>query len=910
MTETELSRLLDSGQIKSQDFLPRFGKQLQAEFGDAAGGASNNAKSSIFGLQNSVLEFQQGIGEGVAPAATQGINLLAGAVGGLASVSKELGFGVLALSLALSGKLLMALGSVAQQFILTRAAGASFGGMMGQLSSTVINSPTVMWTAGIFAAIEAIHLLNAAVNGEIVSGFRNMADAARNAAEESRKAFEKPRTGNKKEENQRSTPKATTEIGKFIDEYLIKYSPGNYIARKLSGGKIQLKTYGELDQENINSSMEDTSTYGNEFLSGAKYRLAELKKGAGSIGKLPGIDKQLFDAEQKRQILQANIKREYSDKGLATPAGAKLSIEGQNLRIKELNDKRSEIANPFTRDIVRTDKLIDSIKSQLDTLKTPQAIQTLGEDNVQKKTDELQKNLNLLKRFKADAESAIASLRINPVLAFTKSIRDLNLAFAERQEINKFRFEGRKADISSYANEAFSKDRFANKYVGLKSAQLEQEQASIEYKNIQALVTAQDKELARPEFQNTLQRLGVSKDSSVAKIEDITSNTKDLSEGDKAVLEKLKSARDNKNRLNSARDASEGAKSKVLGANQDFELFKSDEKASDVRAKIQEQENLKAAFYKKAQLDKTITEEIAAKEIAKIQLKTLLKQRDSLNDQLINIRTMHESGTISAEEYHKRLRDLSTQLTESEKQEADARLAIQSATLQEHIKRFEFVNKQAESAIAISQSNATIGVKERLLSAGLNQPAEDRASLEQVKIDEQATVAHIAQIKVRMAQNKQLYTLNLRDARDFQQEEFTLNQELAQANGQLIDNKIAQEQKYREAVEHAIQRIQQAEANRFRSLESQLASQKTGLELYTQSLERTTKLEESRLNLAKALSDASISPLEIRKDSANRALGLAKRLKEDENLDPRVAGEIRRQLNSVRLRNQRARNTK
>ncbi|MBW4598918.1 MAG: tape measure protein [Calothrix sp. FI2-JRJ7] len=97
---------------------------------------------------------------------------------------------------------------------------------------------------------------------------------------------------------------------------------------------------------------------------------------------------------------------------------------------------------------------------------------------------------------------------------------------------------------------------------------------------------------------------------------------------------------------------------------------------------------------------------------------------------------------------------------------------------------------------------------------------------------------------------------------------------------------------------NAIERAKAAEQNRHQLLVSQLDEQKSKLDLINQSLELTGKLNESRLNLSKALSDAAVAPLETRKSNADRALELSKRL-DDKDLDPRVSREIKNQLGSL-----------
>lgn len=493
-------------------------------------------------------------------------------------------------------------------------------------------------------------------------------------------------------------------------------------------------------------------------------------------------------------------------------------------------------------------------------------------------------------------EGVLAALRIDPILAFTSALRKLDLAFTESQEKSQLAFDASKAQISIQQVTGFKTNKFSSKTAAVNLALQEKEKAGRDYQDQQAISKGMDAEVNRPEFQTTLQRLGVTPDASAAKIDDVLKNTTD--ESDKGILEKLKTSREQKNKLSASRAAYSDSMQKVQSTVQDFHSFQIDEKAADSSAVIQKNENLQTASIKRSLEAKVIVEEVANEQIAKIQLKTTQDQRKNLNEQVNEVHASHEKGFISAEEFAKKERDLTTQQTALEKQEAENRLAVQQAVLARRLKEIEFFNKKAEALTATRATDSTRENKEKLLSSGLTPQAQDQFSLDQTKVDATTASDKVNQVKDRIAQNKELYKAGLKDARDFMLEQYALNQELAQANLAVVDQKITAEEKYREVVEHNIQRIMQAEENRFKSLTSQLDFQKAGLDLYNQSLERTGKLEESRYNLAKALTDAATAPLETKRDNANRALDLSRKLKDD-NLDPGVRSAVTSQLSQM-----------
>ncbi|MBD2489010.1 tape measure protein [Aulosira sp. FACHB-615] len=894
VAETEFTRLLDSGQILSQDFLPKFAKQLQAEFGDAAKDAAGNAQSAIFDLQNSFLGLQQGIGEGIAPAATAGLGAFATILKGVAAVSKELGFILLSVVAVLSGKMVAALGAVINQMIAAKVATGTLSSGLASMGQTLNNSASVKWAAGIFAVLEIVNLLNQAINTDLVQSFENAAKAANRAAHASEKAFNKA-----KGKPESDTPEASSGVSRFLDKYLIGFL--NMDVGPFKGGNPftgkKIKTYGERERDKSTGDARDLAAASDRLSASATLKLRQLQKGSGDIGQLPAIDATLRDAEQQRQILQAGIKRNFTDKGLAVPAQDKRRLDAQNLRITDLNNQRADIAKPFTLDLSRADGQINAIKAQIEVLKSPESIAAVGgEEAALKLTEQLKGSMERLKQFKAEAENALASLRVDPVLAFTQSLRQLNLTLAENQEKNEQTFNNRRSAIASTQLAGFSSNKLATRNAALQSAMAERDRNQANFADLQAAISKTDSAIASPEFQSTLQRLGVSPDSSVAAIDDRLKNTSD--EGDKGILERLKSAREQKNRLSEARTTLSESQLKVRQTTQDNSLFNLEDSAASSRAATQKAENQKIALIRQAQADRTITEEAASEKISRIQLQSTQSQRKNLDNQLIALRHYYTEGQVSAEEYAKRERDLTVEQTNLERTEAENRLAVQQAVLQRRLKDIEFANKKAESAIAISALGQTQKAKENLLASGLTQSGQDKFALQQNAIDQKSTTDKIALLKTQLAQTKKLREEGVLSAREAAEKEMSLNQELAQNNLQLVDQKIAAEEKYRETVERNIQRIMQAEENRFKSLTSQLDAQKTGLELYSASLERVKTLEESRFNLSKALSDAAIAPLETRRDNAGRALELSRRLKDD-NLDPAVKSAITSQLGAL-----------
>lgn len=165
-----------------------------------------------------------------------------------------------------------------------------------------------------------------------------------------------------------------------------------------SGSKV--KTWGEYERDSTTNNIREQGLSNVENLGDARLLLAQFKTGTGEAGKLRPIDAQLKVAEEERAILQAKVKRDFVDKGQATPAEFKQKLEASNLKISGLNDQRAEAGKPLTLLLNRTTQEINSIKTQLEQLQDPDKIAALGgEAAADKQRTELQRQLDPKKDF-------------------------------------------------------------------------------------------------------------------------------------------------------------------------------------------------------------------------------------------------------------------------------------------------------------------------------------------------------------------------------------------------------------------------------------------------------------------------------------------------------------------------------
>ncbi|MBL8351195.1 MAG: tape measure protein [Burkholderiaceae bacterium] len=110
VTTAELGKMLEQGQVLSEDFLPKFARQLESELGDSAAKAGERTEAAINRMGNAWERLKQGVaGSGVAEALAGQLTVLGDAMDGMAESiarAKSNGGGFFSQLLAGSGAVL------------------------------------------------------------------------------------------------------------------------------------------------------------------------------------------------------------------------------------------------------------------------------------------------------------------------------------------------------------------------------------------------------------------------------------------------------------------------------------------------------------------------------------------------------------------------------------------------------------------------------------------------------------------------------------------------------------------------------------------------------------------------------------------------------------------------------------
>ncbi|BDA74348.1 hypothetical protein CAL7716_085140 [Calothrix sp. PCC 7716] len=316
-------------------------------------------------------------------------------------------------------------------------------------------------------------------------------------------------------------------------------------------------------------------------------------------------------------------------------------------------------------------------------------------------------------------------------------------------------------------------------------------------------------------------------------------------------------------------------------------------------------------------LDGAISPEQAAREQNTVDQQATTERIGYIKNQINQTKQLRKEGVIDAKTATEKELQLNQELAQANQQAIDQQIQAQEQLRDAIDKTFQ----RRKAQLDLEKLNTDVDFESNILGQtraktnrlGNNSPADlrgrelsDRAlelnnkgaslSNERTSIEKQAALID--------EQIKGLDKLNL-STEQYNDRRTQLENEYGQLALRYLKNQQEQEQvkqdkilNNRETEINGIERARAAEENRHKRLVSQLDEQKSKLDLINQSLELTSKLNESRFNLSKALSDATVAPLETRKSNADRALELSKRL-DDKDLDPRVKGEIQNQLNSL-----------
>lgn len=800
VTESQLNKMLETGQVLSQEFFPRFARQLQTEFGDAAVTASGNAQSAVFDLQNQTQKLQESFGKSIQPAFVTGLNAASGIMKFLAANIQTVTIIALELAAVIAVPLLTPIVKLIGSLPLVEAA---VGGLQkGFVALRAAALPMLGTFIAITAALEGFKAIGQVINGgPLTQQFKDLADASQNAA----KAFK-----NAKEQiaDDANTPLPSVNLFDDIIKGINNLDQASADAQQKILGRVilpaaKLTTFAELDRDRAIASIRQSAAL---VLRAAKEAFKEVEqssKGQGKLSLLPKLEVDIQSISNQRKVLQGKISREFEQKGLAVPTAIKSQLEGLNAQYNEAIAKQAEYSRIGVTQFNSLNKGIDSLKSTLKSLSDPTVIKSLGgETVVQPIREELAKIIAETQPAKDALADLLASSKADPILALTDAFRKLNLELAKNSEVAAKNFAITKEKITKNKVTDFSGSITATEDAALATAIAERDRAQKELSALEANASGLQSSIRSSSFQPTLAKFGLTVASSVAEVQGIIDKTSE--EADKNILERIKAAAEGEQKLTEARTGFAESESKIQEAQQQKALASLGRYAADADAVTQKIANSRTAALTRQLRDRTITEEKAAVESAQIEYGSLVRQQRSVDTQLKGLRDYYQQGLIGASEFHSRERELVTSQSGLKKQLAQQELAVYQSTYAEILADLDRSFKAIEARINLTRTQYGTSVKQLQLGGGISEEGAARLFNEN---DIAADKDNINYIRDQIQINNELEADGVKSAKDATAERQRLNQALADSYDKLASDRLTQEQQFRDEIAKTNERL-------------------------------------------------------------------------------------------------------
>lgn len=724
VTESALSKMLELGQVTSNEFLPKFGKQLQIEFGGAAQTASQSAQAALFRFDNALLKVQESVGNLFAPGVAIGAGALATAFESIANSLKD-SFGVVAgffvpmiIHIPIVTKLIVGLSSVIAglfKFLISN--------MRAFLVETIV----------ITAAVETIKgLMEIFVPDDLGQQFKGFADQAEanlkrieDSAKRARGEVEKvPQQLPSKGINLTLGLGSALGVGDLKTDDLINFRNSaleNVVSKNLGLDKDfgKLTTTADLNQQRnvleadrFKSATDKTVGL---LLSGRTTNTKGEVVGLNEqLNKIAGFDTQVSQLQGRKNLLNAS----------ATPdrkAIADIDAQIANLQ----SQKQSESATIIDRKAILTQAkndaktAIEAINAKTDLPETAKAEQRRAFELTLNDIDAAEKAIS---KFEAGIKTSVSAGRDleNAFIAIAAKLDD---AVRSAQQLSNTKT----ARAIEQQLKTFTTDQLGSQKSGVETAKAEQANQQTQFDVQKTALGDQLKQLQTDATQSILSGIPAGKsgkaitlDSSVSEIDQAIKDIGERNPEGKKVLEQLKSYREGVGKLTeldkslqSSKLASKQAEQALATATLDLAIAQRQTKSrlnSNKRVEANVRGQLKEFGSKadpKGSLARSADLEIQS---AQNELKDINDQSANAQKALAELKKAQSEGKISAEEFAKRERELTLEISDLKVKKAQQELAVREAVQKKALALIEREAQEAENAIRRTENRAQAGV--------------------------------------------------------------------------------------------------------------------------------------------------------------------------------------------------------
>jgi len=879
VTEAELGKLMETGSLFASDFLPKFGRQMQIEFGGASEDASKNLQSSFNRMEGANQKLQESFGQAIAPAIKPAIDAVGASLNLLANYG-----GIVAQSMLILGGIITNM--VLRSMVALPGAGAlaaqAFAGMgKAVLGVAAAAGPLLLQFAAITAAIAVAQNIFARF-GTTDAGakFSELANSAEKNMDRIAKAAAKARgevatVGTKPQENNGDN---LAKEGDFVDSAIVQYNRANRSVNKFLG----------LDENQGSFKTSGESQYEND--------LKQLKRSSEGSQKLASIDlsKDFAPALEKMQTLDAETAALQTRRRIVAskPKVDKAEIEKIDAQLKE-KSKEKEVASDVVtstqsaieQDLAGKKKAREGVLADTKMNDAQKAEQLAILDPDIKNLEAAKSKMDELTLGMKTSVSAGAELSKQ----FTEIASEIDKAAEAREKLfSEKRIATNTADLSGFKSDTLNSPKMA-----LKRAETESESAFATLNDLQNAQTKRKGLLTTDAASSAMAAMPVGNtgetitmDSSMSDIEKARKmlgdrNAKNADQHD--VLDNLKTYKESEKEVAGAREGLGSAELNRLKVQESSTLAAQDKKASNAESDIKRGESGEIAGVKakarKGRATNVFAEEDAAVEVAKIQLTSVNKGENVAKEQLAELEAARAAGLIGAEEYDKRQRDLSEKLADFKIKKEEAVAAVEEAVRRKAIEGMERKSRVAIASAELEAGKKTLDIKSGLLGAGVKNVDKQQQVSITTNDEELKLAATKTQIKQReLAEVKDLKAKKILSAKEAADREMALNAEIQDGNAKQLDLKLEKE---RLVFDQAIRQIEKQVDAQKRASDLAIAGydlQKSALSNQATVLERRKSGLESELKLNKAIADSRISSLTNRASDAGEAASSIKQL--------------------------------
>lgn len=427
VTVQEMNKMIESGQVLAEDFLPKFAQQLSAESQSGLTSALDSSQSSLNRFNNSVTELQESTGSALLPLRNFSLNALSTGLEAIVSLAPAIINFLKFLTLWLTKPVWMPALESLKAFKpslmnLGDVGGAAFANIVKSGRQLIsIMGPFLAQFAGFTVAIAAVTALKDAFS-DLGGEFRKSADAARQATSDIQKAIGQSSGDIDQqvfEKNARNRASRSLIAQPAVD-YVLGALGGRNRTKELKEAKDQVKA--------INEEMIATNK---------QLELSRSQEAASKIEQVKSIDKQLEEIRIRRSAtIRLNPQDTQSLRQLKQQESALLqarqtTVEPVAKIQKELNARADFLQKAIDR--------IEQIRATDDT-------RTQAEDQAyQNQVDNLKKSLEEVKQAQDE---------------FNKSLGESATAFTQMQKGIKS-VADRLADMSDRATFSTNKAKTA-----------------------------------------------------------------------------------------------------------------------------------------------------------------------------------------------------------------------------------------------------------------------------------------------------------------------------------------------------------------------------------------------------------------------------------------------------------------